>query len=105
MADMMELFRADRADLIARPMSIFTITATGNFRYSEDSCQNMIDCVEAGGAGSTGPGPPMGLNSPVSAGGATAFHTILLLARTTTAPTLPPRAPLPFSWGPATSPT
>ena len=37
MAEMMQLFRQDRADLIARPMSIFTITATGNFRYSEDS--------------------------------------------------------------------
>ena len=34
MVEMMQLFRADRADLIARPMSIFTITATGNFRYS-----------------------------------------------------------------------
>ena len=33
MVEMMQLFRADRADLIARPMSIFTITATGNFRY------------------------------------------------------------------------
>ncbi|HET9456926.1 MAG TPA: trimethylamine methyltransferase family protein, partial [Candidatus Limnocylindrales bacterium] len=44
MVEMMQLFRADRADLIARPMSIFTITATGNFRYSEDSCQNLIDC-------------------------------------------------------------
>ena len=51
MVEMMQLFRRDRADLIARPMSIFTITATGNFRYSEDSCQNLIDCVEAGIAG------------------------------------------------------
>ncbi|MDH4106588.1 MAG: trimethylamine methyltransferase family protein, partial [Gammaproteobacteria bacterium] len=48
MRDMMQLFRRDRAELIARPMSIFTITATGNFRYGEDSCQNMLDCVEAG---------------------------------------------------------
>ena len=51
MVDMMQLFRHDRADLIRRPMSIFTITATGNFRYSEDSCQNLLDCVEAGDAG------------------------------------------------------
>lgn len=50
MAQMMQLFRQDRADLIARPMSIFTITATGNFRYSEDSCQNLLDCVEIGRA-------------------------------------------------------
>ena len=26
----------------------FTVTATGNFRYGEDSCQNLLDCVEAG---------------------------------------------------------
>ncbi len=37
MIEMMALFRRDRADLLARPMSIFTITASGNFRYSEDS--------------------------------------------------------------------
>ena len=48
MRDMMQLFRHDRAELIAKPLSIFTITATGNFRYGEDSCQNMLDCVEAG---------------------------------------------------------
>jgi trimethylamine--corrinoid protein Co-methyltransferase len=34
MVEMQALFRRDRADLIARPMAIFTITATGNFRYS-----------------------------------------------------------------------
>src|SRR6185295_18556334 len=48
MVDMMQLFRKDRADLIAKPMSIFTITATGNLRYGEDSCQNLLECVEAG---------------------------------------------------------
>ncbi len=36
MVEMMQLFRRDRADLIARPMSIFTVTATGNFRFGED---------------------------------------------------------------------
>jgi trimethylamine--corrinoid protein Co-methyltransferase len=49
MAKMLEMFRQDRADLIAKPMSIFTITATGNFRYGEDSCQNLLDCVELTG--------------------------------------------------------
>src|SRR5262249_9754753 len=43
MVEMMALFRDGLDDLRARPMSIFTITATGNFRYSEDSCQNLID--------------------------------------------------------------
>ncbi len=68
MVEMMELFRADRADLIARPMSIFTITATGNFRYSEDSCQNLIDCVEAGIPVEIVPVTLMGLIAPVTTG-------------------------------------
>ena len=67
MVEMMQLFRRDRADLIARPMSIFTITATGNFRYSEDSCQNLIDCVEAGIAVEIVPVTLMGLIAPVTA--------------------------------------
>ena len=66
MVEMMQLFRRDRADLIARPMSIFTITATGNFRYSEDSCQNLIDCVEAGIAVEIVPVTLMGLIAPVT---------------------------------------
>ena len=49
MVQMMQLFRRDHAELVAKPMSIFTVTATGNFRFGEDSCQNLIDCVEAGG--------------------------------------------------------
>ena len=64
MVEMMQLFRRDRADLIARPMSIFTITATGNFRYSEDSCQNLIDCVEAGIPVEIVPVTLMGLIAP-----------------------------------------
>ena len=68
MVEMMQLFRADRADLIARPMSIFTITATGNFRYSEDSCQNLIDCVEAGIPVEIVPVTLMGLIAPVTIG-------------------------------------
>ena len=43
MLAMQTLFRHDAADLRARPLSIFTITATGFYRYGEDSCQNLID--------------------------------------------------------------
>ena len=64
MAEMMALFRDDADDLRARPMSIFTITATGNFRYSEDSCQNLIDCVEAGIPVEIVPVTLMGLIAP-----------------------------------------
>ena len=102
MVEMMQLFRRDRAELIARPMSIFTITATGNFRYSEDSCQNLIDCVEAGIAVEIVPVTLMGLIAPVTIVGATVFHTADVLAGITMAQVIRPGAPVLFGGAPAT---
>jgi trimethylamine---corrinoid protein Co-methyltransferase len=102
MARMMELFRADRADLVARPLSIFTVTATGNFRYGEDSCQNIIDCVEAGIPVEIVPVTLMGLIAPVTLIGATVFHTIDVLAGVTMTQLVKPGAPVIFGGAPAT---
>jgi trimethylamine--corrinoid protein Co-methyltransferase len=102
MVEMLELFRRDRADLIARPMSIFTITATGNFRYSEDSCQNLLDCIEAGIPVEIVPVTLMGLIAPVTVVGATVFHTIDVLAGITMAQIARPGAPVLFGGAPAT---
>ncbi len=102
MVEMMQLFRRDRADLIARPMSIFTITASGNFRYSEDSCQNLIDCVEAGIPVEIVPVTLQGLIAPVTTVGATVFHTIDVLAGITMAQLIRPGAPVLFGGAPAT---
>ncbi len=101
MAEMMELFRDDRADLIKRPMAIFTITATGNFRYSEDSCQNLLDCVEAGIPIEIVPVTLMGLIAPVTLMGATVFHTADVLAGITMAQIVRPGAPILFGGAPA----
>jgi trimethylamine--corrinoid protein Co-methyltransferase len=84
MAEMLEMFRQDRADLIAKPMSIFTITATGNFRYGEDSCQNLLDCVE------------------VTLVGALVFHCVDVLTGITMAQIVRPGAPVLFGGAPAT---
>jgi trimethylamine---corrinoid protein Co-methyltransferase len=102
MAEMMALFRDDADDLRTRPMSIFTITATGNFRYSEDSCQNLIDCVEAGIPVEIVPVTLMGLIAPVTLVGATVFHTIDVLAGITMAQVVRPGAPVLFGGAPAT---
>jgi trimethylamine--corrinoid protein Co-methyltransferase len=99
---MMQLFRDGADDLRARPMSIFTITATGNFRYSEDSCQNLIDCVEAGIPVEIVPVTLMGLIAPVTLIGATVFHTIDVLAGITMAQVIRPGAPVLFGGAPAT---
>ena len=102
MAEMMQLFRDGADDLRARPMSIFTITATGNFRYSEDSCQNLIDCVEAGIPVEIVPVTLMGLIAPVTLVGATVFHTIDVLAGITMAQVIRAGAPVLFGGAPAT---
>ncbi|MCP4420821.1 MAG: hypothetical protein GY805_29780 [Chloroflexi bacterium] len=102
MAEMMQLFRYDRADLVARPMSIFTITATGNFRYSEDSCQNLLDCVERGIPVEIVPVTLMGLIAPVTLVGATVFHTADVLVGLTMAQIIKPGAPVLFGGAPAT---
>ena len=102
MAQMMQLFRQDKADLIARPMSIFTITATGMFRYSEDSCQNLLDCVEWGIPIEVVPVTLMGLIAPVTLVGATVFHTADVLAGLTMAQIVRPGAPVLFGGAPAT---
>jgi trimethylamine--corrinoid protein Co-methyltransferase len=102
MVEMMGLFRRDRADLIHRPMSIFTVTATGNFRYSEDSCQNLMDCVDAGIPVEIVPVTLMGLIAPVTVVGATVFHTADVLAGITMAQVVRPGAPVLFGGAPAT---
>jgi trimethylamine--corrinoid protein Co-methyltransferase len=102
MAEMMQLFRSDRADLIGRPMSIFTITATGNFRYGEDSCQNLLDCVEAGIPVEIVPVTLMGLIAPVTLVGALVFHCVDVLTGLTMAQIVRPGAPVLFGGAPAT---
>jgi len=102
MAEMMQLFRADHSELLAKPMSIFTITATGNFRYGEDSCQNLLDCVEAGIPVEIVPVTLMGLIAPVTLVGALVFHCVDVLTGIVMAQIVRPGAPVLFGGAPAT---
>jgi trimethylamine---corrinoid protein Co-methyltransferase len=102
MGQMMQLFRQNRTDLVARPLAIFTITATGMFRYSEDSCQNLLDCVEWGIPVEVVPVTLMGLIAPVTLVGATVMHTADVLGGLTMAQIVRPGAPVLFGGAPAT---
>jgi trimethylamine--corrinoid protein Co-methyltransferase len=102
MAEMMQLFRRDKSDLIARPMSIFTVTATGFYRYSEDSCQNLLDCAEFGIPVEIVPVTLMGLIAPVTLVGATVMHIADVLAGLTMAQIINPGTPILFGGAPAT---
>ena len=102
LVDLLRMFRRDAADLAARPMSVFTITATGNFRFGEDSCQNLLDCVEAGIPVEIVPVTLMGLIAPVTLVGALVFHCVDVLAGLTMAQVLRPGHPVLFGGAPAT---
>jgi trimethylamine--corrinoid protein Co-methyltransferase len=102
MVEMLQLVRNGQADLMAKPMSIFTITATGNFRYGEDSCQNLLDCVEAGVPVEIVPVTLMGLIAPVTLVGALVFHCVDVLTGLTMAQIVRPGAPVLFGGAPAT---
>ena len=102
MTEMLQMFRSDHADLIEKPLSIFTITATGNFRYGEDSCQNLLDCVEAGIPVEIVPVTLMGLIAPVTLVGALVFHCVDVLTGLTMAQIVRPGTPVLFGGAPAT---
>jgi len=99
---LLQMFRRDASDLRARPMSVFTITATGNFRFGEDSCQNLLDCVEAGIPVEIVPVTLMGLIAPVTLVGALVFHCVDVLTGLTMAQVLHPGHPVLFGGAPAT---
>ena len=82
-------------------MGICTVTAAGAFSYNEDSCQNLIDLVEAGVPVEIVPVTLMGLMAPVTALGAAAFHTAEVLAGVTMAQQIKPGAPTLFGGAPA----
>lgn len=102
MTDMLQMFRSDRTELMEKPLSIFTITATGNFRYGEDSCQNLLDCVEAGVPVEIVPVTLMGLIAPVTLVGALVFHCVDVLTGLTMAQIVRPGTPVLFGGAPAT---
>jgi trimethylamine--corrinoid protein Co-methyltransferase len=101
LVQMLQLYRRDAADLAARPMAICTVTAAGTFTYNEDSCQNLIDYVEAGIPVEIVPVTLMGLTAPVTTLGAAAFHTAEVLAGLTMAQRIKPGAPILFGGAPA----
>ncbi len=102
MAEMLRMFRDDHAHMVAKPQSIFTITATGNFRYGEDSCQNLLDCVDAGIPIEVVPVTLMGLIAPVTLVGSLVFHCVDVLTGLVMAQIVRPGHPVLFGGAPAT---
>jgi len=99
---LLRMFRESDGELARKPMSVFTITATGNFRFGEDSCQNLLDSVEAGVPVEIVPVTLMGLIAPVTLVGALVFHCVDVLTGLTMAQIIRPGHPVLFGGAPAT---
>jgi trimethylamine--corrinoid protein Co-methyltransferase len=82
-------------------LTIFTITPSGSFRYSEDSCQNLLDCALWSIPIEITPVTFLGLNAPVTLVEAAVFHTADVLAGLTMAQLIRPGTPVLFGGAPA----
>jgi trimethylamine--corrinoid protein Co-methyltransferase len=102
MRELLGLFRRDAADLATRPQAVFTVTPTGAFRYGDDSCQNLLDCAEAGIPVEIVPVTLMGLIAPVTPVGAAVFHAADALAGVVMTQLVRPGAPVLWGAAPAT---
>lgn len=101
MGQVMAMFRDDRADLVRRPMSIFTCCPNTPLRWGEDPVANVMDCAEWGIPIEIVPVLLLGMISPVTTVGALVLHTAEVLSGLTIAQVVRPGTPVIFGGAPA----
>jgi trimethylamine--corrinoid protein Co-methyltransferase len=101
MGEIMGFFRADRQELIAKPMSIFTCCPNTPLRWGEDPICNIMDCAEWGIPIEVVPVLLLGMISPTTTIGALVLHTAEVLSGLTIAQVVRPGAPVLFGGAPA----
>jgi trimethylamine---corrinoid protein Co-methyltransferase len=101
MGQVMAMFRDDRADLVRRPMSIFTCCPNTPLRWGEDPVANIMDCAEWGIPMEIVPVLLLGMISPVTTVGALVLHTAEVLSGLVIAQVVRPGTPVIFGGAPA----
>lgn len=101
MGEVMSMFRHGKDDLIAKPMSIFTVCPNTPLRWGEDPVCNLMDCAEWGIPIEIVPVLLLGMISPVSTVGALVLHTAEVLSGLTIAQLQRPGTPVLFGGAPA----
>lgn len=101
MGEIMAMFRDDKADLVRRPMSIFTCCPNTPLRWGEDPISNIIDSAEWGIPIEIIPVLLLGMISPVTTIGALVLHTAEVLSGLTIAQVVRPGTPVLFGGAPA----
>jgi len=101
MGEIMALFREGKADLVKRPMSIFTCCPNTPLRWGEDPIANIMDCAEWGIPIEVVPVLLLGMISPATTLGALVLHTAEVLSGLTIAQIARPGTPVIFGGAPA----
>jgi trimethylamine--corrinoid protein Co-methyltransferase len=102
MGRIMQMFRSDAEDLVARPMSIFTCCPNTPLRWGTDAARNLVDCAEWGIPVEIVPVMLLGMISPATTVGALVLHTAEVLSGLTLAQCVRPGLPVLFGGAPAT---
>lgn len=101
MGEIMAMFRDGKADLVRRPLSIFTCCPNTPLRWGEDPIANIMDCAEWGIPIEIVPVLLLGMISPATTIGALVLHTAEVLSGLTIAQIVRPGTPVIFGGAPA----
>jgi trimethylamine--corrinoid protein Co-methyltransferase len=101
MGEIMSRFRSSRADLIEKPMAMFTCCPNTPLRWGEDPIANIMDCAEWGIPIEVVPVLLLGMISPTTTIGALVLHTAEVLSGLTIAQVVRPGTPVVFGGAPA----
>ncbi len=99
--ELLRHFRADDAELAAKPLSILTVCPNTPMRWGEDPVRNLMDCAKYGVPVEIVPVLLLGMISPSTTVGAIVLHTAEVLSGLTISQTVRPGAPVIFGGAPA----
>ena len=101
MGEIMAMFREGKADLVKKPMAIFTCCPNTPLRWGEDPVTNIIDCADWGIPIEIVPVLLLGMISPATAVGAIVLHTAEVVSGLVIAQLVRPGTPVVFGGAPA----
>ena len=99
--ELLRHFRADDAELAAKPLSILTCCPNTPMRWGEDPVRNIMDCAKYGVPTEIVPVLLLGMISPATTVGAIVLHSAEVLSGLTIAQTVRPGTPVIFGGAPA----
>jgi trimethylamine--corrinoid protein Co-methyltransferase len=99
--ELLRHFRADDAELAAKPLTILTCCPNTPMRWGEDPVTNLIDCATHGIPTEIVPVLLLGMISPTTTVGALVLHTAEVLSGLTIAQSVNPGTPVIFGGAPA----